>query len=61
MRQLNPSEASFKELNNLSKNPILHVPMVQEKDRGIVVLVPDGPAHGLVHRLHAQVLVVDLP
>ena len=34
--------------------------MVKEQDGSIVLLVPNGSAHRLVHRLHAQVLVVDL-
>ena len=39
---------------------VLYVPVVEEDDSGIVLLVSDGPAHRLVDRLHAQVLVVTL-
>lgn len=37
------------------------VPLVQEHYAGEVLLVPDGPAYGLVDSLHAQVLHQHLP
>ena len=44
----------------IEKSSVLYVPVVEEDDGGIVLLVSDGPAHRLVDRLHAQVLVVTL-
>lgn len=49
-----------------ARQPVLDLrartkPRIQQQDRGVVVLVPDGPADRLVQRLQAQPLVVPLP